>query len=263
MFDAILAQGWRLKEEAFIKLSDSLLREECSIAEELFNTDLKQIGDPFLNRELNLSAFQQQSQASSNGKAVPKFQKSIEGPVVLQVVLVQNISKPLKSSSKYTDASPSDIFLVQLTDGKATVKGMFLNQLTPGLRSLANISASASRTFDGSARARPSGSDRFHGSSSSSPSLNALDLAGIPSKPLDLNVSPGTKVLLTGRVCFRDGVLLLCPENSRVLGGRVPLLAEEWETQRMYGGVDRGRKASSQVTGSGPGSTGPPDDGAL
>ncbi|GIL42082.1 hypothetical protein Vafri_128 [Volvox africanus] len=67
---------------------------------------------------------------------------------------------------------------------------------------------------------------------------------------LNEDLPPGTKVLLSN-ANVKNGMMMLNPKNIKVLGGRVEHLAEAWETQRRYGGVER------------PKATGPGDDGEM
>ncbi|XP_059825789.1 recQ-mediated genome instability protein 1 [Hypanus sabinus] len=54
-----------------------------------------------------------------------------------------------------------------------------------------------------------------------------------PITALHCNLSPGTKILLLGNIACRLGVLLLKPENVRVLGGEVETLVEENSQARI------------------------------
>ncbi|XP_072137688.1 recQ-mediated genome instability protein 1 [Mobula birostris] len=54
-----------------------------------------------------------------------------------------------------------------------------------------------------------------------------------PVTALHCNLSPGTKILLLGNIACRLGVLLLKPENVRVLGGEVETLVEENSQERI------------------------------
>lgn len=46
---------------------------------------------------------------------------------------------------------------------------------------------------------------------------------------------PGTKILIYGNISFRLGVLLLKPENVKVLGGEVDALLEEYAQEKVLG----------------------------
>lgn len=54
-----------------------------------------------------------------------------------------------------------------------------------------------------------------------------------PLPVLRSNLPPGTKMMIQGKVAYRLGVLLLKPENVRLLGGEVDGLAEEFAEQRV------------------------------
>lgn len=56
----------------------------------------------------------------------------------------------------------------------------------------------------------------------------------------NINVAPGTKVLLKNSVKVTQGFLLLTPQNIHILGGQVQSLYEKWETHRTqakYSGI--------------------------
>ncbi|XP_069786112.1 recQ-mediated genome instability protein 1 isoform X2 [Narcine bancroftii] len=61
--------------------------------------------------------------------------------------------------------------------------------------------------------------------------LQAMEYHPIPA--LHCNLSPGTKILLLGKIVCRLGVLLLKPENVRLLGGEVETLVKENSQERM------------------------------
>ncbi|XP_051875388.1 recQ-mediated genome instability protein 1 [Pristis pectinata] len=61
--------------------------------------------------------------------------------------------------------------------------------------------------------------------------LQAMEYQPIPA--LHCNLSPGTKILLLGNIACRLGVLLLKPENVRVLGGEVETLVKENSQERI------------------------------
>ncbi|XP_041042974.1 recQ-mediated genome instability protein 1 [Carcharodon carcharias] len=61
--------------------------------------------------------------------------------------------------------------------------------------------------------------------------LQAMEYQSIPA--LNSSLSPGTKVLLLGNITCRLGLLLLKPENVRVLGGEVESLVEENSQERI------------------------------
>ncbi|XP_075455024.1 recQ-mediated genome instability protein 1 isoform X2 [Ascaphus truei] len=54
-----------------------------------------------------------------------------------------------------------------------------------------------------------------------------------PLPALHANLSPGTKLLLQGTIACRLGVVLLKPENVKVLGGEVEALVEEYTQGRV------------------------------
>lgn len=56
-----------------------------------------------------------------------------------------------------------------------------------------------------------------------------------PIPALHSNLPPGTKILIYGIVSFRLGVLLLKPENVKVLGGEVDALLEEYAQEKVLG----------------------------
>ncbi|NWJ04275.1 RMI1 protein, partial [Crypturellus undulatus] len=54
-----------------------------------------------------------------------------------------------------------------------------------------------------------------------------------PVPALHSNLPPGTKITVQGKVAYRLGVLLLKPENVRLLGGEVDALLEEYSQERV------------------------------
>ncbi|KAM5331890.1 recQ-mediated genome instability protein 1 isoform 1-T8 [Glossophaga mutica] len=56
-----------------------------------------------------------------------------------------------------------------------------------------------------------------------------------PIPALHSNLPPGTKILIHGIISFRLGVLLLKPENVKVLGGEVDALLEEYAQEKVLG----------------------------
>ncbi|NXA51592.1 RMI1 protein, partial [Nothocercus julius] len=54
-----------------------------------------------------------------------------------------------------------------------------------------------------------------------------------PVPALHSNLPPGTKITIQGKVAYRLGVLLLKPENVRLLGGEVDALLEEYSQERV------------------------------
>ncbi|KAM4877020.1 recQ-mediated genome instability protein 1 isoform 1-T6 [Thomomys bottae] len=70
--------------------------------------------------------------------------------------------------------------------------------------------------------------------------MQAMEYQSVPVLHSDL--SPGTKILIHGNISFRLGVLLLKPENVKVLGGEVDVLLEEYAQEkvlaRLIGEVD-------------------------
>uniref|UniRef100_A0A8D2JLL5 RecQ-mediated genome instability protein 1 n=1 Tax=Varanus komodoensis TaxID=61221 RepID=A0A8D2JLL5_VARKO len=70
-----------------------------------------------------------------------------------------------------------------------------------------------------------------------------------PVPVLHSGLPPGTKVMIHGIVAYRLGVLLLKPENVKLLGGEVDSLVEEYSMERVLAGligeeVDRPNKRS-------------------
>lgn len=61
--------------------------------------------------------------------------------------------------------------------------------------------------------------------------IQGMEYHSIPAIHSDL--PPGTKILIYGNISFRLGVLLLKPENVKVLGGEVDALLEEYAPQRV------------------------------
>ncbi|CAI5786936.1 recQ-mediated genome instability protein 1 [Podarcis lilfordi] len=62
------------------------------------------------------------------------------------------------------------------------------------------------------------------------------DIQGMEYQPIPVlhsNLPPGTKVMIQGKVAYRLGVLLLKPENVRLLGGEVDSLVEENSEERV------------------------------
>nr|DBA28012.1 TPA: hypothetical protein GDO54_008438 [Pyxicephalus adspersus] len=55
--------------------------------------------------------------------------------------------------------------------------------------------------------------------------VQGMEYQSVPA--LHVGLLPGTKILLQGTICCRLGVLLLKPENVKVLGGEVEALSEE------------------------------------
>lgn len=56
-----------------------------------------------------------------------------------------------------------------------------------------------------------------------------------PIPALHSHLPPGTKILIYGIISFRLGVLLLKPENVKVLGGEVDALLEEYAQEKVLG----------------------------
>ncbi|NXW51943.1 RMI1 protein, partial [Nyctiprogne leucopyga] len=54
-----------------------------------------------------------------------------------------------------------------------------------------------------------------------------------PVPVLHSNLPPGTKITVQGNIAYRLGVLLLKPENVRLLGGEVDALLEEYSQERV------------------------------
>ncbi|KAM5299476.1 recQ-mediated genome instability protein 1 [Ctenodactylus gundi] len=61
--------------------------------------------------------------------------------------------------------------------------------------------------------------------------VQGMEYQSIPA--LHSNLPPGTKILIHGNICFRLGVLLLKPENVKVLGGEVDTLLEEYAQEKV------------------------------
>lgn len=66
----------------------------------------------------------------------------------------------------------------------------------------------------------------------------------------NINVAPGTKVMLKNSVKVMQGFLLLTPQNIHILGGQVQSLYEKWETNRTlakYAGIGGPSSKKSNV----------------
>ncbi|XP_045418186.1 recQ-mediated genome instability protein 1 [Lemur catta] len=61
--------------------------------------------------------------------------------------------------------------------------------------------------------------------------MQGMEYQSIPALRNDL--PPGTKILIYGNISFRLGVLLLKPENVKVLGGEVDALLEEYAQEKV------------------------------
>lgn len=61
--------------------------------------------------------------------------------------------------------------------------------------------------------------------------IQGMEYQPIPALHSDL--PPGTKILIYGNISFRLGVLLLKPENVKVLGGEVDALLEEYAQEKV------------------------------
>lgn len=61
--------------------------------------------------------------------------------------------------------------------------------------------------------------------------MQGMEYQSIPALRSDL--PPGTKILIYGKISFRLGVLLLKPENVKVLGGEVDGLLEEYAQEKV------------------------------
>ncbi|XP_054977150.1 recQ-mediated genome instability protein 1 [Sorex araneus] len=61
--------------------------------------------------------------------------------------------------------------------------------------------------------------------------IQGMEYQSIPALRNDL--SPGTKILIYGKISFRLGVLLLKSENVKVLGGEVDALIEEYAQEKV------------------------------
>ncbi|XP_039731585.1 recQ-mediated genome instability protein 1 [Pteropus medius] len=65
-----------------------------------------------------------------------------------------------------------------------------------------------------------------------------VQMQGMEYQPIPVlhsNLPPGTKILIYGNISFRLGVLLLKPENVKVLGGEVDALLEEYAQEKVLG----------------------------
>lgn len=61
--------------------------------------------------------------------------------------------------------------------------------------------------------------------------IQGMEYQSIPA--LHNNLPPGTKILIYGNISFRLGVILLKPENVKVLGGEVDALIEEYAQEKV------------------------------
>lgn len=61
--------------------------------------------------------------------------------------------------------------------------------------------------------------------------IQGMEYQSIPA--LHNNLPPGTKILIYGNISFRLGVILLKPENVKVLGGEVDALLEEYAQEKV------------------------------
>ncbi|GAB5579734.1 recQ-mediated genome instability protein 1 [Prionailurus iriomotensis] len=61
--------------------------------------------------------------------------------------------------------------------------------------------------------------------------MQGMEYQSIPALHSDL--APGTKILVYGNISFRLGVLLLKPENVKILGGEVDALSEEYAQEKV------------------------------
>ncbi|XP_058421518.1 recQ-mediated genome instability protein 1 [Diceros bicornis minor] len=61
--------------------------------------------------------------------------------------------------------------------------------------------------------------------------MQGMEYQSIPA--LNSDLPPGTKILIYGNISFRLGVLLLKPENVKVLGGEVDSLLEEYAQEKV------------------------------
>ncbi|NXX97655.1 RMI1 protein, partial [Centropus bengalensis] len=62
------------------------------------------------------------------------------------------------------------------------------------------------------------------------------EIQGIEYQPVPVlhsNLPPGTKITVHGNIAYRLGVLLLKPENVKLLGGEVDVLLEEYSQERV------------------------------
>lgn len=63
--------------------------------------------------------------------------------------------------------------------------------------------------------------------------MQGMEYQPIPA--LHSHLPPGTKILIYGNISFRLGVLLLKPENVKVLGGEVDALLEDYAQEKVLG----------------------------
>eukprot|EP00192_Tetraselmis_astigmatica_P019271 CAMPEP_0117683282 /NCGR_PEP_ID=MMETSP0804-20121206/20278_1 /TAXON_ID=1074897 /ORGANISM="Tetraselmis astigmatica, Strain CCMP880" /LENGTH=225 /DNA_ID=CAMNT_0005493787 /DNA_START=186 /DNA_END=859 /DNA_ORIENTATION=- len=171
-WQVLVGEGWAITEQGknFIA-AESPGKDVASLRQTLLNYDLRKIGEPTLPQDVN--------------RAV---QASLQGPLVLQVVSMDDIGKPSRTAAESSSAT-GRLLRAKLTDGK----------------------------------------------------LTAACIEYQPISQCSAATAPGTKVVLKGKCQIRSGIILLESKNIDVLGGRVEALAEPWEVQRKYGGLDRVR----------------------
>ncbi|XP_006902026.1 PREDICTED: recQ-mediated genome instability protein 1 [Elephantulus edwardii] len=80
--------------------------------------------------------------------------------------------------------------------------------------------------------------------------IQGMEYQAIPALHSDL--PPGTKILICGNISFRLGVLLLKPENVKVLGGEVDALLEDYAQEKVLAGLIGETDALVSVTPNNP-----------
>jgi tudor domain-containing protein 3 len=63
-------------------------------------------------------------------------------------------------------------------------------------------------------------------------SLNSLVIDHDNNKQLNLNIPPGTKILIKNTVKIKSNLLILNNQTYQILGGNVQYLVEKWKTNR-------------------------------
>ncbi|XP_063151262.1 recQ-mediated genome instability protein 1 [Candoia aspera] len=81
-----------------------------------------------------------------------------------------------------------------------------------------------------------------------------------PIPQLHGGLPPGTKVMIQGKVTYRLGVLLLKPENVKLLGGEVDSLLETYALERVLARLIGEEDCSPNIVRSGIGEISRPDD---
>lgn len=105
--DNLRSQGWHLTSEGLNKLCENEKAADIrSVTRRALDEDIRDIGAPILSSELN---------------------KSLFGPVVLQIVKIRNISAP--KSKPNSQAAPRMLKLI-LTDGHTNCQGIEIKQMS-------------------------------------------------------------------------------------------------------------------------------------